>query len=63
MKSLTSHAEYLSAIEDIHTLKLNLFTLASTKGNLDPEVIELSQYIDEYIVMVQRYWKSHRDAV
>ncbi len=45
-------------VDVIHLLKEELFRLAAQKGNLDSEVIALSQTIDRYIVAVQKYWKS-----
>jgi hypothetical protein len=62
MTAIASMAEYHLRIDQIRGLKNRLWVLASQRGNLDPEVIRISQEIDEYIVLVQRFWQSyHRD--
>ncbi len=53
-------AEYRRSIDKIKSLKHRMWMLAAQKGNLDPEVIRVSQEIDEYIVSVQLYWKHHQ---
>ncbi len=58
MNSSLSPSDYASTVDVIHLLKGDLLRLAAQKGNLDPEVIALSQTIDRYIVAVQKYWKS-----
>ncbi|MBX5467183.1 MAG: aspartyl-phosphate phosphatase Spo0E family protein [Firmicutes bacterium] len=52
-----THSQYVKALETIRRLKQDLLQLAERKGNLDPEVIALSQTIDRYIVEVQQYWR------
>ncbi|MDA8194441.1 MAG: aspartyl-phosphate phosphatase Spo0E family protein [Thermaerobacter sp.] len=61
MTTSCTYTDYLRAIRQIKTLKAKLWMAASTKGNLDPEVIAISQDIDGYVVVVQNYWRSHRD--
>lgn len=62
MTAIETTAEYRQRIDQIRRLKNRLWILASQRGNLDPEVIRISQEIDEYIVLVQRFWQSqYRD--
>ncbi|AUW94951.1 aspartyl-phosphate phosphatase Spo0E family protein [Sulfobacillus sp. hq2] len=58
MSPLKSVAEYHRAIERIRILQGVLDTLAKMKGNMDPDVLAVSQEIDLYIVRVQQYWQS-----
>lgn len=55
LANLLSQTDYSQAIDVVRRLKTDLFRLADQKGNLDPEVIALSQRIDQYIVLMQRY--------
>lgn len=55
LANLLSQTDYSQAIDVVRRLKTDLFRLADQKGNLDPEVIALSQRIDQYIVLIQRY--------
>ncbi|NMP23085.1 aspartyl-phosphate phosphatase Spo0E family protein [Sulfobacillus harzensis] len=58
MRSIRTASEYRSIIEQIKQLKHRMWMLAAQRGNLDPEVIRLSQEIDEHIVSVQMYWRA-----
>ncbi|PSR23376.1 MAG: hypothetical protein C7B45_03420 [Sulfobacillus acidophilus] len=60
MTAIASMAEYRQRIDQIKRLKNRLWILASQRGNLDPDVIQISQEIDEYIVLVQKFWQSYR---
>ena len=60
MTPIRSIAEYRQSIETVKGLKHRMWMLASQRGNLDPEVIRVSQEIDEYIVSIQRYWQHHQ---
>lgn len=55
---LVSDIDYVKTTNVVRTLKADLFALASQKGNLDPEVIALSQEIDRYIVWIQKHWQD-----
>ncbi len=57
LASLRSRADYRLAIEEIRTLQRIMGVLATQKGNVHPEVVALSQQLDEYIVLIQRYWQ------
>lgn len=59
MNNLHSAAEYHHAIDRIRLLQNALATLAKIKGNLDPDVLAISQEIDRYIVCVQEYWQTN----
>lgn len=59
MTPIRTLAEYRRAMDQIKRLKHRMWVLATQLGNLDPEVIQISQEIDEYIVCVQRYWQRH----
>lgn len=56
MAPIHTLSEYQHRIEQIRLLKYQMWALAQHKGNLDPDVIRISQDIDEYIVSVQQYW-------
>ena len=58
MTTIRTLSEYAQRIDQIKDLKHRLWALASQRGNLDPEVIRISQEIDEHIVAVQRYYRS-----
>ncbi|MCY0878410.1 MAG: aspartyl-phosphate phosphatase Spo0E family protein [Firmicutes bacterium] len=58
MTPIETVQDYWRSIEQIKILKQHMSALASQRGNLDPEVLKISQQIDEYVVEVQRYWKS-----
>ena len=58
MRAIHTVSEYRSSIDRIKVLKHRMWMLASQKGNLHPDVIRISQEIDEYIVLVQRYWQK-----
>jgi hypothetical protein len=60
MRPIASHDEYLEAVEKIRGLQQDLWVQAAQKGTLDPDVLRLSQEIDQYIVNVQRYWNNQR---
>jgi hypothetical protein len=61
---LQSATDYRRAVERIRLLQSVLTTLAKIKGNLDPDVLTVSQEIDEYVVSVQQYWhKHHREEI
>lgn len=60
MTSAIRHHEYLSAMQQIKDLQMKLWRAATQKGNLDPDVIALSQEIDDYILVVQQYWREYR---
>ncbi len=55
--ALKNVSEYHRAIEHIRILQGVLGTLAKMKGNMDPDVLAVSQEIDLYIVRVQEYWQ------
>lgn len=55
--SLRSPADYRHAIDEVRTLQSVMARLATQKGNVHPEVVALSQQLDEYIVSIQRYWQ------
>ena len=55
--SLRNPAEYRRAIDEVRTLQTVMARLATQKGNVHPEVVALSQQLDEYIVSIQRYWQ------
>ncbi|MHB1611589.1 MAG: Spo0E family sporulation regulatory protein-aspartic acid phosphatase, partial [Sulfobacillus sp.] len=57
MVPLLSYADYTKSIDQIRLLQLRLHELASSKGNLHPDVIALSQELDDYVVIVQKYWR------
>lgn len=59
MAQVYTHADYLRAVNEIKALKVKLWQAAAHRGNLDPEVIAISQAIDAYIVLVQQYWRQH----
>ncbi|WP_053960265.1 Spo0E family sporulation regulatory protein-aspartic acid phosphatase [Sulfobacillus thermosulfidooxidans] len=59
MYPLRNSSDYRRAIEHIRLLQGVLSTLAKIKGNLDPDVLAVSQEIDEYVVSVQQYWQKH----
>lgn len=59
MRPILSTSDYHRSIDEIRQLKHRMWMLASQRGNLDPEVIRISQEIDEHIVSVQHYWKEH----
>ncbi|AEJ40524.1 hypothetical protein TPY_2364 [Sulfobacillus acidophilus TPY] len=59
---IKSSADYRQEMETIRRLKQKLWILATQRGNLDPDVIQLSQEIDRHIVSVQYYWSTHHDA-
>lgn len=63
MTHLRSMSEYRRAIKRIRLLQDELSDLAKTMGNLDPNVLAVSQEIDEYIVAVQQYWHDQDDEV
>jgi hypothetical protein len=65
MKQFKTATEYHHAIERIRLLQSALATLAKIKGNLDPDVLAVSQEIDRYIVCVQQYWQAqpHNEGV
>lgn len=54
--SLRNPADYRRAIDEVRTLQSVMARLATEKGNVHPEVVALSQQLDEYIVSIQRYW-------
>ncbi len=58
MRAIHTVGEYRSSMDRIKDLKHRMWMLASQKGNLHPDVIRISQEIDEYIVLVQRYWQK-----
>lgn len=60
MKQTYSSRDYVEAITAIRRLKLELWKLAEQNGTLHPDVIALSQVIDEHIVVVQQYWQQQR---
>ena len=60
MSAIRTVSEYRNTINRIKDLKHRMWMLASQKGNLHPDVIRVSQEIDEYIVSVQRYWQQHK---
>lgn len=62
MRAIHTLSEYRSSIDQIKVLKHRMWMLASQKGNLHPDVIRISQEIDEYIVLVQRYWQKNQHA-
>ena len=61
--NLVSPEDYAEIVEAVYQMKAELFRLAEQKGNLDPEVIALSQHIDQYIVLIQKYWKHQNPQV
>ena len=63
MTPIQTLADYRQSVEQIKALKQHLWVLAAKKGNLDPEVIRVSQEIDEHIVIVQNYWKKHQYSI
>lgn len=60
--AILSHADYTRTMDQIRRLQAKLHDLAHRKGNLHPEVIVVSQQIDDYIVSIQRYWQYTRDG-
>lgn len=59
MTPIRTLSEYRRSMDQIRNLKHRMWMLASQRGNLDPEVLKVSQEIDQYIVLVQHYWKKH----
>lgn len=57
---LRTPADYRQAVEQIRALQSLMGAMATQKGNVHPEVVALSQQLDEYIVSIQRYWR-HRN--
>ncbi len=55
--ALRNPADYRKAVEEIRTLQSRMGDMATQKGNIHPEVVALSQQLDEYIVSIQRYWQ------
>ncbi|MCY0886436.1 MAG: aspartyl-phosphate phosphatase Spo0E family protein [Firmicutes bacterium] len=49
------------AWERVRTLQARLAALAEARGNLDPEVLAISQEIDRYIVIIQASYFSGPD--
>lgn len=62
MRPIRSTSDYRQSIDKIRQLKHRMWMLASQRGNLDPEVIRISQEIDEHIVSVQHYWKEQNQG-
>ena len=58
MDDIMSPKDYVNTMVIIHRLQRELWQLVVQKGNLNPEVIALSQTLDRYIVRVQTYWKA-----
>jgi hypothetical protein len=54
--------EYEATLVRIRHLQDRLRRLASRGGNLAPDVLALSQEIDDYIVSIQRYWDEEERA-
>lgn len=44
---------YQEALERVRTLQTRMAALADMRGNLDPEVLAISQEIDRYILIIQ----------
>lgn len=59
MPAINNVSEYCQRVDQIQALKHRLWILASQRGNLDPEVLQISQEMDEHIVLVQKYWKYY----
>jgi hypothetical protein len=59
MTAICTFAEYRERISAIQALKHCLSAMASQRGNLDPDVIRISQEMDEHIVSVQQYWQHY----
>jgi hypothetical protein len=60
---LLTPTDYYKTVDMVQALRVKLFSLAASKGNLDPEVVALSQRLDEYIVQIQRHWKTSQNAL
>jgi hypothetical protein len=58
-----SQSDYVQTMAQVRTLRAELFRLAEKKGNLDPEVLALSQVIDRYIVVIQKHWRYENPQV
>ncbi len=56
MQPIETPADYHQHVEQIRQLKNRLLHAANCYGNLAPEVIRLSQEVDQHIVAIQRYW-------
>lgn len=64
MKNWTlSPSDYVQTMAQVHVLRVELFRLAEQKGNLDPDVIALSQRIDRHIVLIQKHWRHENPQV
>ena len=60
--TIRTHEEYEATLVRIRHLQDRLRRLASHGGNMAPEVLALSQEIDDYIVSIQRYWDKEARA-
>lgn len=60
MAPIHTVSDYRRTVDQIKLLKNRMWMLAAQRGNLDPEVIRVSQEIDEYIVSVQLYWRQQQ---
>jgi hypothetical protein len=55
---IRTREEYECTLAHIRQMQERLRQLALKGGNLAPDVLSLSQEIDDYIVSIQRYWEG-----
>lgn len=57
-KHITTEAEYEATLARIRALQQALFQAGSGSSGWSPKALALSEEIDRYVVLVQRYWDA-----
>lgn len=60
MGDINTAQEYDAALMHIRRLQDQLRAVAAKTGTLSPEVLALSQNIDEYVVAIHHYWQKNQ---
>lgn len=60
MGEIGTAQEYDDALKRIRRLQERLKAVAVKAGTLSPEVLALSQKIDEYVVAIHHYWQKNK---
>lgn len=58
LEHITTEAEYEAAMARIRALQRALFQAGSDSSGWSPKALALSEEIDRYVVLVQRYWDA-----